>query len=109
MLLVDNNLSPKLTFHLQELFPGIAHVVDFGLEDDDDLAIWRYATEHNLHILTKDLDFTVLVNLRGFPPKVIRLNCGNVTTSQIVSLIKKEEIVIHEFLLSDQHGLLTLL
>ena len=57
MLLIDNNLSPKLALHLQDTFPGIANVVDFGLEDDDDLSIWEFSRQNNRHILTKDIDF----------------------------------------------------
>lgn len=108
MLLFDNNLSPKLAKQLASLFPGCSHVVDFGLEASDDSDIWNFARQNGFTIVSKDQDFVHLLHHRGFPPKVIRLNCGNVTTSFIISLLVQEEPVIKSFLVSSQHGLLVL-
>lgn len=33
MLLLDNNISPRLCKKLDSEFPGIVHVEDMGLED----------------------------------------------------------------------------
>ena len=108
MLLIDNNLSPKLAKRLQILFPGTVHVLDLGLGQEDDHAVWNYATAYSLHILTKDSDFVHMVHLKGFPPKVIRLNTGNVTTLYIEALLIKEQATIMQFLQSPDHGLLLL-
>ena len=80
MFLIDNNISPKLANRLSAYFQNMAHVVDFGLDAVDDHLVWAFAKTNNFTILTKDTDFIGILNLRGFPPKVIRLNCGNVTT-----------------------------
>lgn len=108
MLLFDNNLSPKLAKQLAPLFPGSSHVVDFGLEAADDSIIWNFALQNGFALVSKDQDFVHLLHHRGFPPKVIRLNCGNVTTAFITSLLIQEESVIKSFLVSPQHGLLML-
>jgi predicted nuclease of predicted toxin-antitoxin system len=108
MLLIDNNLSPKLARQLRAVFPGIAHVFDFGLEAKDDHAVWTFAAQNSFHILTKDIDFAHLVHLQGFPPKVVHLNCGNVPTIYIEQLLLREESLVKKFLGSPQHGLLVL-
>jgi predicted nuclease of predicted toxin-antitoxin system len=108
MLLFDNNLSPKLVKQLAPLFPSSGHVADFGLEATDDSIIWNFALQNGFALVSKDEDFVHLLHHKGFPPKVIRLNCGNVTTSYIAALFTQEESVIKSFLASSQHGLLVL-
>ncbi len=82
--------------------------MDFGLEDQDDQQVWDYAVRNQFHILTKDEDFVHLVHLRGFPPKVIRLVCGNVSTGYIEHLLTREVTTIQTFINSSHHGLLVL-
>ena len=106
MLLIDNNLSPKLATRLQAIFPNTAHVMDFQLEASEDRAVWAFALQNDFHILTKDTDFINLLNYYGFPPKVIRINCGNATTKYIELLLLRDENIIHSFLQSDSLGLL---
>lgn len=106
MLLIDHNLSPKLATRLQTIFPNIAHVMDFQLEASDDRVVWAFALQNGFHILTKDTDFISLVNYYGFPPKVIKLNCGNATTKYIESLLLRDENIIQSFLQSEALGLL---
>lgn len=108
MILIDNNLSPKLAGHLRDVFPGIVHVQHFGLEAADDFEVWAYAAANNLHIITKDKDFNSLLMLKGFPPKVIRLDCGNATTKQIAALILQERFDILDFFENPQYGLLVI-
>jgi predicted nuclease of predicted toxin-antitoxin system len=75
-LLLDHNLSPRLTHRLADLYPGAIHVVDVGLERSDDVAIWQYAGLHGLIIVTKDVDFTELSLIRTGSPKVIWIRRG---------------------------------
>ena len=108
MFLIDNNISPKLVTRLSAYFPNMAHVVDFGLDDVNDYIVWSFALNNNYTILTKDTDFVAILNMRGFPPKVVRLNCGNVTTREIEAIMVREQTVIHNFLTSTTHGLLVI-
>lgn len=108
MFLIDNNLSPRLARVLKVDFPGTAHVSDFGLEAADDQTVWAFAVANNLHILTKDRDFVDLLYLRGFPPKVVKLNCGNATTHFIADILERETPLLQSFLVSSQYGLLIL-
>jgi predicted nuclease of predicted toxin-antitoxin system len=108
MLLIDNNLSPKLAGRLQHIFPGMAHVPDFGLEADDDTGVWDFAKSSGFHILTKDKDFNHLLLVRGFPPKVIRLDCGNASTKQIETLLLHEASDIQNFIANPTFGLMVI-
>ena len=88
-LLFDQNLSPRLTETLQDLYPGSMHTRDIGLESADDATVWTYAKDHGLVIVTKDSDFRQLSFAFGHPPKVIWIRRGNCSTSG-VGLILRE-------------------
>ncbi|MBK6904915.1 MAG: DUF5615 family PIN-like protein [Saprospirales bacterium] len=81
MLLLDNNISPRLCKKLEAHFPGTVHVEDIGLDDSPDVVVWDYAINNGLTVVSKDSDFNNILHLKGYPPKVIWLRCGNVTTS----------------------------
>ncbi len=106
MILIDNNLSPKLVRRLATVFEGIQHVADFNMEASDDITVWRFAKANNFSILTKDTDFINLVTMQGFPPKVIRMNTGNLPTIIIESILLRDEQFIKSFLNSTTHGIL---
>jgi predicted nuclease of predicted toxin-antitoxin system len=82
-LLFDQNLSHRLIDLLQDLFPHSAHVRALNLHQADDLAIWNYAKENGFVIVTQDADYSDWNKLRGAPPKIIWLRCGNATVNQI--------------------------
>ena len=56
-LLLDQHLSPRLREALQDMYPQPLHVRDAGLESATDAAIWEYAKERGLVIVSKDTDF----------------------------------------------------
>ncbi len=82
-LLIDQNLSPKLPARLADLFPGSVHVQSLALDCASDDDIWDFARQNGFAIVTKDVDYNNLSILRGTPPKVIWLQLGNCTTSQV--------------------------
>lgn len=63
-LLLDENLSERLLPLLTERFPSSN-------------AIWEWASQQNLVLVTKDEDFLDLSVTRGCPPKVVCLAIGN--------------------------------
>lgn len=89
-LLIDENLSRKLVNYFLKYFPGSNHIAEFGLLNTSDIEIWQFAKNKEFCILTKDWDFQVLSVLQGCPPKVIRMNCGNKSTGQIVKILKSK-------------------
>lgn len=87
-LLFDQNLSHRLLSALDDLFPSSLRVRLLGLAEADDLSIWNYAKEHQLIIVTQDSDYSDWNKLRGAPPKIIWLRCGNASVDQIHSKLR---------------------
>jgi predicted nuclease of predicted toxin-antitoxin system len=97
-LLFDQNLSPRLVQRLQPDFPGSAHVRDFQLEAATDPEIWTFALREGYAILSKDSDFHQLAFAQGPPPKVVWIQRGNCTTSDIAELLRSARGTVEKFL-----------
>ncbi|MGZ5148380.1 MAG: DUF5615 family PIN-like protein [Burkholderiales bacterium] len=61
-LLIDAQLPPALARHLLAHGWPAVHVADLGLFAATDRAIWDYARDNGLVIVTKDHDFITLVS-----------------------------------------------
>jgi len=88
-LLLDPNLSPRLVHRLSDLYPDSIHVADVGLDRAFDKDVWNYAHQHDCIIVTKDVDFSELSVLFGFPPKVIWIRRGNCSTKDIETILRE--------------------
>jgi len=97
-LLLDQNISFKITSKIQDLFPGSKQVRDLGLENSKDSFLWNYAKENNYCIVTFDGDFYDLGLIKGSSPKVIWLRLGNTTTQNIEAVLRKNYDLIKTFL-----------
>ena len=87
-LLIDANLSYKLADKLKPFFEECFHVDYIGLQvPARDIEIWNYAKENNLIIVTNDEYFLNLLNVKGFPPKIVLLRMGNQRTIFIADLL----------------------
>jgi predicted nuclease of predicted toxin-antitoxin system len=106
MFLIDNNLSYRIASILRTNFSGIVHISDIQLKANDDLSIWNYAKSKNLHILTKDKDFNDIQLTEGYPPKIVWIKIGNVSTNRIIQLLILNEMKIKEFLSNPEFGIL---
>lgn len=104
-LLLDQNLSRRLLPDLVESFPGSTQVQHAGLEHVGDAGIWAYAKQHGFAV-TKDADFAELALLRGYPPKVIWLNCGNVSNATVRRKLLDNAETIQRFIASVENGVL---
>jgi predicted nuclease of predicted toxin-antitoxin system len=87
-LLLDQNLSPRLVSQLSDLYPGSLHVANVGLDRALDKNVWNYAQQHDCIIVTKDVDFSELSVLLGFPPKVVWMRRGNCSTKDIETILR---------------------
>jgi predicted nuclease of predicted toxin-antitoxin system len=67
-LLLDQNLSWRLTTRVAAEFPGCQQVTAAGLSRANDRAIWAYAVSAGLANVSKDKDFVELANTLG-PPR----------------------------------------
>ncbi len=96
-LLLDENLSPRLTVRLASLFPGVIHVRDVGLKQADDREIWDWARENDRTVVTTDADFVELVKLKGSPPKLVHIERCDFPARVIEELLRQNAIRISEF------------
>lgn len=107
-LLFDHNLSPRLVNRLEDIYPNSQHIFNLKLDTAEDSVVQQYASEHEFIIVTKDSDFSELILLKGFPPKVIWIRIGNCTTNDIESLIRSNAEKIKEFGRESSLGILML-
>jgi predicted nuclease of predicted toxin-antitoxin system len=101
-------LSPRLVSALADLYPGSAHVRDYGLQTADDETIWQHAAGADYAIVTKDDDFRQKSYLRGAPPKVIWLRLGNCRTADVEAVLRARRADILAFEADRQAALLAL-
>ena len=88
-MLFDQNLSHRLVVALEDLFPGSQHVRALGMAEAEDLSIWDHAKFNDFIIVTQDSDYADWNKLRGAPPKIVWLRCGNVSTAQIEAKLRQ--------------------
>ena len=105
-LLLDANISWKLINGLKPIFKECAHVDFVGIKAPvEDIDIWNYATNKGYIIITKDNDFVDLLELNGFPPKVVLLKTGNNRSQALMELLIKIKPLIED-LEKNNYGLL---
>lgn len=108
-LLLDANVSWRLAARLKSHFEECIHVDYIGLSiPAKDTQIWNYALDNNPIIIINDEDFLNLVNIKGFPPKIILLKTGNQSNTYIEALLIKHKAEIQSLHQSDDYGILEL-
>jgi predicted nuclease of predicted toxin-antitoxin system len=107
-LLLDENPSPQLVRHIEDLFPDSSHVRSEGLKQAPDKTVWEFAKSNNFSILTADADFHELAITLGPPPKVIWLRECDYPTAVAEELIRGQAIRIAEFLEDAERSVLIL-
>ncbi|MBM3834678.1 MAG: hypothetical protein FJ403_15690 [Verrucomicrobia bacterium] len=85
-LLFDHHLSNKLVRRLADAFPNSVQTRLIGMATASDDVIWEYAKQSGFIVVTLDADYYDLSLLRGHPPKLIWLRCGNSTVGDIERL-----------------------
>ncbi len=83
--LIDANLPYRFALWQGKEY---AHVFDIG-DDFPDAAIWQYAQQHNLTIVSKDADFSDRIMLTEPPPRVIHLRIGNMRMRDLFAFLHR--------------------
>jgi len=86
-LLFDQNISFRIIRLLPDSFADCRHVRSVGLNNCTDNEIWQFAKQNGFTVVTFDADFFDISVLRNFPPKIILLRTGNLTTYEIAERI----------------------
>lgn len=109
-LLLDANLSWRMIPALKTHFDDCFHVDQIGLRvPSKDKEIWEYAKTMNLVIVTNDEDFIDLMNIAGFPPKVVLLKTGNQSKETIIDLLIFHKDQIRSFYDTSNSGVLEII
>jgi predicted nuclease of predicted toxin-antitoxin system len=105
-ILLDANISWKLIDVLKPAFGECAHVDLIGINvPAKDIDIWNYALNNGYIIITKDNDFVDLLEMKGFPPKIVLLKTGNNSSKALSELLINVKPMIED-LESNNYGLL---
>ena len=108
-LLLDANLSWRLTPVMSEHFGECAHVNKIDLpKPASDTEIWNYASVNGYTIVTQDFDFLNFLETKGFPPKIILIRVGNMTRKMTEEILIQAETEITE-LDNNNYGLLEII
>jgi predicted nuclease of predicted toxin-antitoxin system len=103
-LIADENIS----WRLKKLIPQWEILPSNEIKPTQrltDLMIWQFAKANRYTILTFDEDFSELQNMYSYPPKIIWLRTGNVSTNEIAILLIKLKDDIYDFLANDELGI----
>ena len=83
-LWLDAQLPRTLAQRIEANFEVACQPVrDIGLRDASDEEIFSAARKNLAIVIPKDSDFVNLVRLKGAPPKIIWLTCGNTSNKRL--------------------------
>ena len=83
--LVDNQLPQALARFLVSRGHQAEHVLDLGMDEADDRAIWDYAGKNQRVIVTKDEDFISLSLQSWAKNQVVWVRLGNCRTPALLA------------------------
>ena len=85
---VDAQLSPAIARFIEVQF-GIKAVAvrDLGLREEKDEKIFAEARTVEAIVMTKDEDFSILLERYGPPPEVIWITCGNTSNTHLEKIL----------------------
>jgi predicted nuclease of predicted toxin-antitoxin system len=105
-ILLDENLSWRLTKKLSTVFSEIVHVSNLDLKQPaSDSSIWDYAKTNGFTIMSKDDDFEKIVLMRKAPPKLVYLKTFNLSTNKLADLIIENKDKIISFIDSSENDI----
>jgi predicted nuclease of predicted toxin-antitoxin system len=90
-LWIDAQLSPALALWINQHFYGVTaqSIRALGLRDATDKEIFMRAKESNAVLMSKDDDFTRLLDSLGPPPSIIWVTCGNSSNAKMREILTK--------------------
>ena len=89
-LWLDAQLSPEMASWIAKQFAIEAVPVrDVGLRDASDVQIFEAAKQADVVLVTKDNDFSQLIERLGSPPRIIWLRCGNTSNERLRQIFER--------------------
>ncbi len=88
---LDAHLSPGIARWMSETFDLVAlSARDVGLLGSEDEQIFFEARKAADIVITKDVDFVILLERHGSPPKIIWLTCGNTSDANLRMILTRK-------------------
>lgn len=87
--LVDNQLPAALARFLSSRGVDCLHVLDVGLSQVRDTAIWEYAGRENRVVISKDEDFLYLANVPDTKGHFVWVRLGNCRTTVLLAAVAR--------------------
>lgn len=88
---LDAQLPPQLAEWIKmEIAVEAVAIRDLGLRDASDKMIFTAARDANAILMSKDSDFIEMVIRFGSPPKLLSLNCGNMSNAALQTLVQSK-------------------
>jgi predicted nuclease of predicted toxin-antitoxin system len=85
---LDAHLSPAIALWLSARFEVKATALrDLGLRDFRDRQVFLAAREAGAVVMTKDVDFVILLEELGAPPQIIWPTCGNTSNPRLKTIL----------------------
>ena len=89
-LWLDAQLSPEMASWIAKQFAIEAVPVrDVGLRDASDVQIFEASKQADVVLVTKDSDFSHLIERLGSPPRIIWLRCGNTSNERLRQIFER--------------------
>lgn len=86
--LCDVHISYKVKNFLLRQGHEATHVNELPEKSEtNDVLICRYADKANCVLITKDADFVDFYYIKQSPKRVLKINLGNVATSELIQMI----------------------
>lgn len=87
---LDNQLPSILAKWMQQEFDfSVKSAYSLEIRESSDWEIFQRARQQkNVFIISKDGDFAKLISQHGVPPKLIKLNTGNLPYKQLWALLQ---------------------
>lgn len=103
-LLFDQNVSYRILKKLSVSYDGSSHVKIERLINASDIDIWEYAKQHQFTLVTLDSDFNDIYLLKGFPPKILWFQTGNLQTEELALILENQKSVVADFISEEKSG-----
>ena len=107
-LLLDQNMGIKLVDNIADVYPDSKHVNTLKLSGTSDKEIWQYAVDHNLVLVSTDVEFFNFSILSNAYSKTIYLQGEVVTSNKMEWVLRINEDVIQQFVNDTSSNCLTI-
>lgn len=96
---IDINLPPRLATWMSEQGEiNALHLYEQGHAESSDRSLFDLARVANATIVTKDIDFKLMLDRMGPPPRVLWIRAGNTSTRSLIALFEERfDDILHLF------------